>query len=144
MLENKTGAGISTGNGVVTLNLGGLVTQLGGDLGLPDAALAKINSNAGRITLMRSSELGLAQKGVQAIRILSVWLLVLVLALFAWAVYLARGHRRETLRTIGWAFVFVGFPRPRRPQGGRQLRDRFAGWAPVPGRGSARLADDEL
>jgi Short C-terminal domain len=109
VLENKTGAGISTGNGVVTLNLGGLVTQLGGDLGLPDSALAKIHSNAGRITLMRSSELGLAQKGVQAIRVLSVWLLVLVLAMFAWAVYLARGHRRETLRTIGWAFVFVGF-----------------------------------
>ncbi|HEX3268212.1 MAG TPA: SHOCT domain-containing protein [Gaiellaceae bacterium] len=109
VLENKTGAGISTGNGVVTLNLGELVTQLGGDLGLPDTALAKIHSGAGRVTLMRSNELGLAQKGVQAIRFLSVWLLVLVLALFALAVYLARGHRRETLRTIGWAFVFVGF-----------------------------------
>jgi Short C-terminal domain len=109
VLENKTGAGISTGSGVVTLNLGQLITQLGSDLGLPKPALAKIPSDAGRITVMRSNELGLAQKGVQAIRFLSVWLLVLVLALFAWAVYLARGVRRETLRTIGWAFVFVGF-----------------------------------
>ena len=108
VLANKTGSGISTGNGVVSLNLGELVTQLGGDLGLPDAALAKIPADAGEITLMRSDQLGLAQKGVQAIRVLSVWLLVLVLALFALAVYLARGHRRETLRAIGWAFVFVG------------------------------------
>ena len=41
VLANKTGSGISTGNGVVSLNLGELVTQLGGDLGLPDAALAQ-------------------------------------------------------------------------------------------------------
>jgi hypothetical protein len=108
VLENKTGSGISTGRGVVTLNLGELVTQIGGDLGLPDAALAKVPSGAGQITLMRSDQLATAQKAVQAIRILSVWLLVLVLALFAWAVYLARGYRRETLRTIGWIFVFVG------------------------------------
>jgi putative oligomerization/nucleic acid binding protein len=109
VLEDKTGAGISTGNGVVTLNLGELIGQLGRDLGLPAAALAKIPPNAGEITVMRSSQLGLAQNGVQAIRFLSVWLIILVLALFALAVYLARGYRRETVRTIAWAFVVVGF-----------------------------------
>jgi hypothetical protein len=128
VLENKTGAGISTGNGVVTLNLGELVGQLGSDLGLPDAALAKIPPGAGQITVMRSSQLGLAQKGVQAIRFLSVWLLILVLALFALAVYLARGHRRETLRTIAWAFVFVGFlVLTARRLGGSYVTDSLAG-----------------
>ena len=39
VLENKTGAGITTGNGVVTLDLGELVTSLGTELGLPAAAL---------------------------------------------------------------------------------------------------------
>jgi hypothetical protein len=34
--------------------------------------------------------------------------LVVVLGLFALAVYLARGERRETLRTVGWAFIVVG------------------------------------
>jgi hypothetical protein len=128
VLENKTGAGISTGNGVVTLNLGELVVQLGNDLGLPDAALARIPPGAGQITVMRSSQLGLAQKGVQAIRFLSVWLLILVLALFALAVYLARGQRRETLRTIAWAFVFVGFlVLTARRLGGSYVTDSLAG-----------------
>jgi drug/metabolite transporter (DMT)-like permease len=31
-----------------------------------------------------------------------------VILLFALAIYLARGFRRETLRNIGWAFVLVG------------------------------------
>jgi hypothetical protein len=128
VLEDKTGHGISTGNGVVTLNLGELVVQLGNDLGLPDAALARIPPGAGQITVMRSSQLGLAQKGVQAIRFLSVWLLILVLALFALAVYLARGQRRETLRTIAWAFVFVGFlVLTARRLGGSYVTDSLAG-----------------
>jgi hypothetical protein len=40
--------------------------------------------------------------------VLSGWLLVIVLAMFALAVYLARGIRRETLRNIGWGLVLVG------------------------------------
>ena len=39
---------------------------------------------------------------------LSIVLLVLVLALYALAIYLARGERRETLRNIGFALVLVG------------------------------------
>ena len=41
-------------------------------------------------------------------RVLSTWLLVLVLGLFALAVFLARGERRQTLRNVGFAFVLVG------------------------------------
>ena len=48
------------------------------------------------------------QNGVKGIKIVSTWLVVLVLALYAAAIYLAVGARRETLRTVGWAFVFVG------------------------------------
>jgi hypothetical protein len=108
VLENKTGFGIATGNGVVTLDLSQLIKQLGQSLGLPAAALAKLPANTGKITIMRSDQLSAAQQGVQAIRVLSVWLVILVLALYALAIYLARGIRRETLRNIGWAFVIVG------------------------------------
>ena len=108
VLENKTGYGISTGNGVVTVNLHGLVEQLGADLGLPSAALARVPQDAGVITVMRSDQLAAAQTGVRVIKVLSVWLLVLVLAMYALAVYLARGARRTVLRNIGWAFVIVG------------------------------------
>ena len=108
VLENKTGDGISTGNGVVTLDLGEVVKQLGTDLGLPASALDRIPPDAGVITVMRSDQLSAAQAAVQAVRVLSALLLVLVLALYALAIYLARGARRETLRNIGWAFVLVG------------------------------------
>jgi hypothetical protein len=108
VLENKTGAGITTGNGVVTLDLGELVTSIGEELGLPAAALDKIPPDAGELVVMNSDQLSAAQTGVQAVRVLSTWLLVLVLALYALAIFLARGARRETLRNVGCAFVLVG------------------------------------
>jgi Short C-terminal domain len=108
VLENKTGAGIDTGNGVVTVDLSQLVKELGTQLGLPASALDRLPASTGRIEVMRSDQLGAAQTAVQVIRVASVFILILVLALYALAIYLARGRRRETLRSIGWAFVFVG------------------------------------
>ena len=108
VLEDKTGHGISTGNGVVTLDLGELVTEIGTELGLPASALAKIPPDTGVITVMRSDQLSAAQTAVKSVRVLSAGLLVLVLALYALAIYLARGERRETLRNVGFAFVLVG------------------------------------
>jgi hypothetical protein len=75
---------------------------------LSDEALAKIPADAGVITVMKSDQLDALQKGVKLIRVLSAWLLIAVLVLYALAIFLARGHRRETLRNIGWAFAIVG------------------------------------
>jgi len=108
VLEDKTGHGISTGNGVVTLDLSELVTEIGTDLGLSDSALAKIPPDTGVITIMRSDQLSAAQAAVQSLRVLSTGLLVLMLGLYAAAIYLASGERRQTLRNIGVAFVLVG------------------------------------
>lgn len=108
VLENKTGHGIATGNGVVTLDLHQLVQQVGAELGVPAKALDRLPAGSGVITVMRSDQLSAAQKGVQLVRALSLWLLVAVLVLYGVAIYLARGHRRETLRTVGWSFVLVG------------------------------------
>jgi hypothetical protein len=108
VLENETGFGITTGNGVVTVDLGELVRSLGAELGLPAAALDRIPPGAGDLEVMSSDQLGAAQAGVRAVRVLSTWLLVLVLALYALAIFLARGARRETLRNVGCAFVLVG------------------------------------
>jgi hypothetical protein len=108
VLENKTGNGIETGNGVVTINLHTLVTELAADLGLPGKIVQQLPADAGVITVLRSDQLSTAQSGVRAIRVLSVWLLILVVGMFALAVYLARGARRVTLRNVGWAFVIVG------------------------------------
>jgi hypothetical protein len=108
VLENTTGHGISTGDGVVTLDLHALVTELGQELGLSDQTLAKIPADAGVITLMKSDQLTTIQKLVDWIHKLSALLLIAVFALYAIAIFLAKGHRRETLRDAGWAFAMVG------------------------------------
>lgn len=108
VLTDATGFGISTGDGVVTVDLSQLLTEVAKELGLPDSVLARLPSDAGVFTVMSSSQLQSAQTGVKTIKVLSVWLLVVVLALFALAIYLAPGARRETLRNVGWAFVVVG------------------------------------
>jgi hypothetical protein len=108
ILENDTGAGISTGEGVVTLDVRELVRDLGIEIGLPQAALDRLPPDAGVITIMRSDQLKAAQDGVRAVKVLSVWLGIAVLVMYAVAVYLAKGARRETLRNVGWALVTVG------------------------------------
>jgi hypothetical protein len=108
VLENKTGFGISTGGGVVTLDLHELIVELGQELGISSAALDKVPADVGVITLMDSDQLSTAQTAVHALQLASAWLAVLVFALFALAIYLARGSRRARLRDVGWAFVLIG------------------------------------
>jgi hypothetical protein len=108
VLEDKTGHGISTGDGEVTLDLSELVHQLGARLGLSSSVLDRIPPDAGVITVMRSDQLAAAQTAVKVLKVLSAALLVLVLAMYALAVYLAAGERRRTLRNVGWALILVG------------------------------------
>jgi hypothetical protein len=108
VLENKTGYGISTGSGVVTLNLHELVVEIGTQLGISPDRLAQLPGTAGTITLMKSSQLSAAQTGVQAVRQLSAWLLVAVFVLYGIAIWLARGARRATLRNAGIGLALVG------------------------------------
>jgi len=108
VLENKTGFGISTGNGVVTLDVTELLKQIGAALGIPADALNRLPPDTGVITIMTSDQLASAQKAVRLIKILSVWLLVLVLALYAAAILLAVGRRRRTLAYVGWSLIIVG------------------------------------
>jgi hypothetical protein len=108
VLENKTGYGVTSGSGNVQVDLSELIRQVGKQLGIPSSALDKLPASAGQVTVMRSDQLSTAQQAVQIVRVLGTWLIVLVIALFALAVYLAIGRRRETLRSIGWAFIIVG------------------------------------
>jgi Short C-terminal domain len=108
VLENKTGLGISTGSGVVTLDLHELIVELGQELGISSAVLDKVPADAGVITLLDSDQLSAAQTAVHAVQLASAWLAVLVFVLFGLAIYLARGSRRARLRDVGWAFVLIG------------------------------------
>jgi hypothetical protein len=84
------------------------VIDLAQQFGFSGNLVSKIPADAGQITVFHSDQLAAAQTSVKTVRVLSVWLVVLVLLLWALALYLARGARRETLRNIGWSIVFVG------------------------------------
>jgi hypothetical protein len=127
---NDGGDVVSNESGVVTLNLHALVDQLAVNLGIEDqvaAARAKVQGSngakaralaqqkgitlppeTGQLVIMRSTQLESAQNVAGAIKGLALILPALAIALFALAVWLARGRRRLALRTSGWCFVVIG------------------------------------
>ncbi len=60
VLENKKEA-VSTANGEVTLNLGGLVTNLAQQVGIGAQLAEKLPPDAGQVTILRSDQLKTAQ-----------------------------------------------------------------------------------
>lgn len=107
ILEDDTRVG-STANGTVSLDLGELIRVVGTDLGIPKAAMDKIPADAGQITLVHSDQLAMAQNAVATLEWMGPVLAILIIAMYALAVWLARGRRRATLRNVGWALVLVG------------------------------------
>lgn len=107
VLEDK-GDVVSTAGGTVTLELGQIVVALGEDLGIPQSALDRIPPEAGNIEIVQSDQLAAAQTAVKVIRWMALALGVLIVGLYALAVFLAKGARRVTLRNIGWALIAVG------------------------------------
>jgi NADH:ubiquinone oxidoreductase subunit 6 (subunit J) len=107
VLNDETRAGISTAGGVVTLDLRTLLVSIGEELGFGERLDSRLPETAGQITILQSDQLEAAQTGVKILKVLS-WLIILIaIALFAGAVWLAR-RRRETLRNVGAALLLVG------------------------------------
>jgi hypothetical protein len=126
---NGGGSLASTRGGVVTLNLHAIVSQLAASLGVQQqvaAARSKLQGSAGKVTagasqlgitlppasgqlvIMRSNQLKTVQDIAADIKNAALVLPLLAFALFALAVWLSAGRRREALRRTGWCFVGVG------------------------------------
>jgi hypothetical protein len=99
---------VSTEGGDVTLDLRSLLGQTEERVGVGGKLQEKVPPDAGQVTILRSDQLGLAQDVVDVIRGLAVVLVIVSLGLFALAVYLAVGWRREALRACGIGFVVAG------------------------------------
>jgi hypothetical protein len=99
---------ISTANGEVTLDLRPAITRLATRLGVEDKLKANADPNAGQLVILKSDQLDAAQTAVKILKSLSSLLLIAVFALYALAVYLARGRRRLLLGATGASLVFVG------------------------------------
>jgi hypothetical protein len=90
----------------VTIDLGTIVEGVGAQAGLNIAD--KLPPDAGQIEIIPAEDLSTARKLVDLLEKLAIWLTVLALILFAVAIYLARGWRRQALRAVGFAFIAVG------------------------------------
>lgn len=99
---------ISTGHGVVTLELGRILDRITSQLGLPEGLAAKLPAEAAQLEVLNADELESAQKAAKLLRTAAWVLTAIVLLLYALAIYLAGGRRRETLRAAGISFVLVG------------------------------------
>ena len=108
VLEDKMKYGTSN-DGKVVLDLGEVIRAVATNLGLSKSVVDRIPPDAGKITLVTSSQLSTVQTAVKVLGILNWVLLVVVVGLYGLAVFLARGRRRVTLRNVGWSLVLVAF-----------------------------------
>ena len=107
VLEEKSGT-VSTDEGVVVLDLGDIVLEAADRIGVRDTVERRIAADTGRIELFRSDELDTGQDAVRLLNGLSWVLPILTLGVFAFALWLAGGRRRVTVRAIGVAVLLSG------------------------------------
>ncbi len=105
---NGGGPRVSVNQGVVTLNLGAILNNVAARLGLPSDLASKLPANVANLTIFKSNQLKTVQNGGKLIKGLALWLTILCPVLYALAVFLATGHRRRTLMTVGFAGIFAG------------------------------------
>jgi hypothetical protein len=99
---------VGVNQGAVTLNLGGVLDQAASRLGVSGSVGAKLPPSAANLTLLRSDQLKAVQNGGKAIKGLALILTILVPLLYALALVLARGQRRQTLMEVGLAIALAG------------------------------------
>ena len=102
------GDNLSTTNGEVVLNLNGALTNVSSQIGVGSKLASQLPADAGQITVMQSDQLSTAQKVAKLIRKLPIVLTLLVLILYALAIWLAGPRRRETLRSVGIGLLVAG------------------------------------
>jgi hypothetical protein len=93
--------------GNVTLDLKGVLDQLAGKLGLSVDVTDKLPPDVAQLQVLSSDDLEAAQTGMDLFKTLEIVLVLLAIALFAAAVYLAR-DRRRTLLSVGACIAFAG------------------------------------
>jgi hypothetical protein len=98
----------STEQGTVALDLRALVAEVGERTGLGADVAQRLPQDAATIEILRSDQLETAQTVGELLKPLALVLTLLMLACFAAAIAVARGHRRETLRAAGVGLVFAG------------------------------------
>ncbi len=99
---------LETANGNVVLDLRPLVLTLGDRFGFIENLADKIPQNAAQVTILKSDDLKLAQDVTHWLEQVANFVWILALACWAGAIWLARGRRRQEVRSLGIGLVAVG------------------------------------
>ena len=99
---------VSTANGAVVLDLQPLVLQLGDQVAVFGALARRLPADTGQVEVLQSDQLKTAQDLTQLLKNLARFLWLVPLALFAIALWLARGRRRTTLRMVAIGLTVAG------------------------------------
>jgi hypothetical protein len=102
------GSRVGIEGGTVSLNLRQIVADLAQRLGLPASTADKLPPSVANVKVVTSSQLGVARDLAKALHAVALLLTILLVALYALAVFLARGNRRRTLMWVGLSLVFSG------------------------------------
>jgi hypothetical protein len=108
LIENKGSVVKLPGGGAVVLDLRPMLGEVAEKVGAPASLVEKIPPKVAQLRIVKSDQLKTMQDAVNVLRSLALVLPLLVVAMFALAVYLARGRRRQTLIEVGAAFVGAG------------------------------------
>jgi len=108
LIENKSSVIRTPGGGAVYLDLRPIVAELATRLGAPASTAEKIPANVAQIKIVSSKSLETAQSAVRVLKALALIVPLLVLALFAGAVALARDRRARTLANVGFVCIGAG------------------------------------
>ena len=105
IVDGKPGAGEK-----VYLQLRPVVLRLAGRLGLEDQVAARLPPDAGRFVVLDDTNgtIQTVRQSVKVVRALSLFLLLVVVGLYAGAIWLARGWRREAIVRCGAGVLIVG------------------------------------
>ena len=107
-IVNGRKGSIGVNQGAVTLDLGSILNNIASRLGLPSDLASKLPPSIATLTIFKSDQLKYVQNGGKAIKSLALWLTIIVPLLYALAIFLAKGHRRRTLMTVGFAGILAG------------------------------------
>jgi hypothetical protein len=107
VLHGETQA-VDTSNGNVVLDIRPLVLRLGDRFGFVTDLGGQIPPGAGQVTILEADNLDTAQKLTHWLEQIANYVWILALAAFVGAIWLARGRRRQEVRSLGIGFAVVG------------------------------------
>ena len=99
---------VDTSNGNVVLDIRPLVLKLGDRFGFVNDLAAKIPQDAGQVTILEADNLDTAQTITHWLEQIANFVWIFALAAWVGAIWLARGRRRQEVRSLGIGLVVVG------------------------------------